>query len=60
MLQLMTAIGVGPNVSFFGLKGLGSNSGLMNQPGTPDLDPNGTRADNPFYGLPSDVNVPSA
>ena len=58
VLQLMTAFGVGANVSFFGLKGVGSNVGLMNQPGTPGLAPNGTRADNPFYGVPADVWVP--
>lgn len=46
VLQLMTAFGVGPNVSFFGLKGLGSNTALMSQPSSPGFSPNGTRADN--------------
>ena len=58
VIQLMTAFGVGPNVSFFGLKGLGSNIALMNQPSSPGFSPQGDRADNPFYGVPSDVNVP--
>jgi hypothetical protein len=54
----MTAFGVGPNVSFLGLKGLGSNTALMNQPSSPDLSPGGHRADNPFYGVPADIAVP--
>ena len=56
--QLMTAFGVGANVSFLGLKGLGSNTALMNQPSSPDLSPGGHRADNPFYGVPADIAVP--
>ena len=44
--------------SFLGLKGLGSNTALMNQPSSPDLSPGGHRADNPFYGVPADIAVP--
>jgi len=58
ILEIMTAEGVGANVSFFGLKGVGSNFGLMHQPSTPGLETNGTRADSPFYGIPADVWVP--
>ena len=60
VLHLMSVHGAGANVSLFGLKGVGSPDGLINQPGTPDIDPNGTRADNPFYGVPADVWVPQA
>ena len=58
VLRLIAADGVGPNVSLFGLKGVGSATGLMNQPSSPGICPNGSRADPPFYGLPADVNVP--
>ena len=58
--QLIAAWGVGANVSLFGLKGVGSNVCLVNQPSTPDMyTHNGTRPDNPFYGVPVDIDVPS-
>lgn len=58
VIRLIAAEGVGPGVSLFGLKGVGSATGLMNQPSSPGVCPNGTRADPPFYGLPADVFVP--
>ena len=54
----MTAVGVGPSVSFLGLKGVGSSTALMNQPSSPGLSPGGHRADDPFYGVPADIFVP--
>lgn len=58
--QLVAAWGVGPNVSIIGAKGVGSDAGLVHQPATPGLDTRGTRADNPFFGVPADVLIPSA
>jgi hypothetical protein len=58
--QLVAAWGVGANVSIIGAKGVGSDAGLVHQPSTPGLDTHGTRADNPFYGVPADIDIPSA
>ena len=58
IIELMSADGVGANVTFLGMKGVGSDYALMNQAGSPGFYPNGTRADNPFYGVPSDIWVP--
>ena len=59
VLRLVAVDGAGPNVSLFGLKGVGTTSCLVHQPASaPSFCQDGVRADPPFYGVPADVWVP--